>query len=177
MENIRKHLPDRTQVDRVNHQEQSAEDNLTDMIAGFFSGNLLNRENLRLVIEDVIEYLDNNPEPFGNDTEEMSEELKKEIAEADEVIQFKLSTCYVYECIARVILKELGDLEFARQIFKRAEEIAKDTADLSCLAESILYYLQDEEWHERLMSRAHSEVNSWGDLLAIYSDSGGIEIK
>jgi hypothetical protein len=167
MQNIRKHLPDGTQVDRVNHQEQSAEDNLTDMIAGFFSGNLLNRENLRQVIVDVIFYLDNNQDPFGNDEVEMSEELRKEIEEADEVIQFKLSICYVYECIARVIVKELGDMEFARKVFKRAEELAADSADLSCLAESINEYLQDEVWYERLMAKAHSVVKSWSDLLAL----------
>ena len=173
MGNFKKHLPDGSQVDRVNHQEQSAEDNLTDMIAGFFSGNLLNRENLRVVIEDVIEYLDNNQDKDGNDEEEMSEELKKEIEEANEVIQFQLSTCYVYECIARVIVKELGDMEFARKVFKRAEELAVDTADLSCLAESILYYLKDETWHERLMVKAHSEVKSCSDLLALNSETWG----
>jgi len=167
MGNFKKHLPDGTQVDNVNHQEQSARDNLADMIIGFFSGNLLNRENVRQVIIDVIYYLDNDQDTDDNDEEEMSEELKKEIAEADEVIQFKLSICYSYESVAKVIVKELGDMEFARKVFKRAEEIAVGSADLSCLADSILYYLKDEAWHERLMVKAHSEVKSCSDLLAL----------
>jgi len=35
--------------------------------------------------------------------------------------------------------------------------------------------LKDEEWHERLMAKAHSEVNSWSDLLALVWRLGRIE--
>jgi len=75
LENIRKHRPDGTQVDNVNHQKQSAKENLADVVIGFFSGNLLNSENLRQVIVDVIYYLDNNQDSDEKDEEEMSEEL------------------------------------------------------------------------------------------------------
>jgi hypothetical protein len=171
MGNMRKQLPDGSKVERVNHLEQSPKDNLIDMIAGFFSGNLLNRENLRQVIVDVLEYIDNNQYDFFNEEDEYSEELKKEIEEADKVYRFELTICFVYQRIADTIARQLGDLEFARQIFKQSESLANSSADFSCLAGSIKEYLQDEEWYNSLMDKAHSNVKCSKDILAIYCES------
>ncbi len=169
---MRKQLPDGTWYVRVNPAEQTPEENLTDMIAGFFSGSFINKENVRKVIVDVIEFIDNNQDKYCNGGVDSSVALKKN--ESDDEVEeydFQLSICFVYQRIADAIVRHLGDLEFARQLFKQSESLANCSADYSCLAGSVLEYMKDAEWFTSLKNKAHSNVKCYSDILAIYCDS------
>jgi hypothetical protein len=165
-----KQQSDGTWVDKVNQMEQSAEVNLHDMVIGFFSGNLLNKENLRQVIFDVIEFADTHQDTFCSEKEEGNEEIKKGNGENNNAISISLSTCFVYLRIAETIVEELGDLELARKVYQQSEDLAVDVADFSDLADSINQHLKDEDWYDKLKTRANSMVKSSADVLAINHD-------
>ncbi|TAL70509.1 MAG: hypothetical protein EPN82_02545 [Bacteroidetes bacterium] len=161
---------DGTWIDKVNQLEQSAEVNLHDMVIGFFSGNLLNKENLRQVIMDVIEFANNHRDTFCYEREENKNEIPQEKAKDDNATIVSLSSCYVYQRVAETIVEELGDFEFARQVYKQSEELAVDIEDYSGLADSILLHLKDEDWYNNLMTKAYSMVSNCADVLAIESE-------
>lgn len=155
-------------VEKVNQLEQSAEVNLHDMVIGFFSGNLLNKENLRKVIMDVLEFADNHQDTFCSEKE--NEEIKKTNAVDDNTTIVSLSSCFVYLRIAETIVEELGDFELARKLYHQSEELAVDVADLSDLADSILLHLKDEKWYDILKTKANFMVKNYRDVLAIHMD-------
>lgn len=104
-DNIEKQLPDGSWVERVNHLEQPPEENYTDMIAGFFDGNLLNKENIRHIIIDVLEFAESESDYFGiAEKKEVECEVKQEIKEEDEEIHFTISFCFVFQRIAETIV-------------------------------------------------------------------------
>jgi predicted ATPase len=167
---IRKELPDGTKVERVNHLEQSPKENLTDMVVGFFDGLLINKENLRQIFVDILEYLATPNDFFGSVDKELSEKMIREMEEGDKLYEFSLSECSVYLFIAENIMQELEDTEFARQVYVRCEELANSVEDYSCLAASIKEYLKDKEWSERMYEKARSMVKTWSDLLCMNMD-------
>ncbi|TAL69298.1 MAG: hypothetical protein EPN82_07085 [Bacteroidetes bacterium] len=156
-------------IEKVNQLEQSAEVNLHDMVIGFFSGNLLNKENLRKVIMDVLEFADSHRDTFCSEKEEDNKEII-EVNSKENTTTITLSTSFVYLRIAETIVEELGDLELACQVYKQCEELAVDVADLSDLADSILLHLKDEKWYEILKTKANSMVKNYKDILAIQMD-------
>ncbi|TAL68540.1 MAG: hypothetical protein EPN82_09685 [Bacteroidetes bacterium] len=149
-------------IEKVNQMEQSAEVNLHDIVIGFFSGNLLNQDNLRKVIIDVIEFADTHQDTFCSEKEVNSKE--------DNSTTVSLSSCFVYIRIAETIVEELGDLELSRQVYKKCEDLAVDVADLSDLADSINQHLKDEKWYDKLKTKANYMVKNCADVLAINHD-------
>ncbi|TAL70174.1 MAG: hypothetical protein EPN82_06045 [Bacteroidetes bacterium] len=166
----RKRNSEGTWVEKVNQMEQSAEVNLHDMVIGFFCGNLLNKENLRKVIMDVIEFADSHRDTFCSEKIEDKEEITQVKVEDDNTTIVSLSTCFVYLRIAETIVEELGDLELARQVYKKCEDLAVDVADLSDLADSVYQFLKDEKWYDVLKTKANSIVKNYADVLAIHMD-------
>ena len=161
---LRKQLEDGTWVEKVNHLEQSPEENMTDIIAGFFDGNLMNKESLRKVLLEVIDYTETLTEI--QNTQEPQNNVKAETDEK-ELCHIQLSLSFVFMQIAKVIATELGDFELARTVYKRSEELADDVGDYSCLADSVLEHLKDEEWQKDLINKAHSLVKNSADVLAL----------
>ena len=161
---LRKQLEDGTWIEKVNHLEQSPEENMTDIIAGFFDGNLMNKESLRKVLLEVIDHVETLTET--QNTPETQKESKAETGEK-EICNIQLSLSFVFMRIAKVISSELGDFELARAVYKRSEELADDVGDYSCLADSVLEHLKDNEWQKELLSKAHSLVKNSADVLAL----------
>ena len=162
-----KELPDGTWVERVDHLEQSPEENLTEIAIGFFSANLLNKENLRKILIDVIEFANTHTDTFCEEVLDSSEKIKKLTDEEHVINSFSLSSSFVFQRIAETIADELGDLEFAREVFLRCEELAEDEYDLESLAESVNQYLQDVEWSNKLMAKAKTMSKDIPKLLTL----------
>ena len=157
---LRKQLPDGSWVDSVNHQDQTAKDNYYDIIVGFFKGNLMNTENLRKVILDVLAYAE-----FLTETD--NSEISDTTIDENEICHFQISDSYAFMSIAEKIAEELGDLEFAKEVFIRSEELTVGIDDLKCLANSILKHLNDEVWYNKLMAKVHSLVKTPADVLTM----------
>ena len=162
-----KELPDGTWVERVDHLEQSPEENLAEIAIGFFSANLLNKENLRKILIDVVEFANTHTDTFCEEVLDSSEKINKLTAEEHLINSFTLSSSFVFQRIAETIAEELGDLEFAREVFLRCEELAVDEYDLESLAESVNEYLQDVEWSNKLMAKAKTMSKDIPKLLTL----------
>lgn len=72
----------------------------------------------------------------------------------EEVIQGTLSSSFIHASIGETIVNELGDMEVARQVFRRSEELAHGFDDLECLAGTIRCSLKDRIWSKRLRAEA-----------------------
>lgn len=59
MRALKKQLEDGTWVEKVDHLAQSPQENLADMIAGFFSYEDLNKKQFDKILEDVLVIADN----------------------------------------------------------------------------------------------------------------------
>ena len=118
---IRKKLKDGTMVDKVDHLLQSPDENLADMIVGFFNPIDLTNDEIEKICIDCLEEADNT---------------------------FSIIS------IAEVIIKYLSDYSFARDVYKRAEEISYTSANFKCLAISIQKNLNDPIWYGELIKES-----------------------
>ena len=88
-------------------------------------------------------------------TKDEIKEFKKEEKEAED--------CFGFTFIADQI-SDAGDKEWAKNLYKKAEEKADDFIVLMGLAESVFENLDDEEWSRNLYKRADNQAESYDDL-------------
>lgn len=146
---LRKKLPNATWTTSSDPRLQSPRENIADMIIGFFDGSMLTKDELRQVIDDALAYAgsddDDSPTPTS---------VPLVVKVEEEVTQGALSSCYIHACIAETIVKELGDVEFARREYHLSEVLATGIDDLQCLAGSVRRTLNDSAWYKRLRAKA-----------------------
>ena len=88
-------------------------------------------------------------------TKDEIKEFKKEEKEAED--------CFGFTFIADQI-SDAGDKEWAKNLYKKAEEKEPDFNDLRGLANSVFENLDDEEWSRNLYKRADNQAESYDDL-------------
>ena len=88
-------------------------------------------------------------------TKDEIKEFKKEEKEAED--------CTDFYFIADQI-SDAGDKEWAKNLYKKAEEKVDDFDDLKGLSESVFENLDDEEWSRNLYKRADNQAESYDDL-------------
>ncbi len=146
---LRKKLPNTSWTTSSDPRLQTPRENVTDMIIGFFDGSMLTKDELRQVINDALDYAENDDDDPPTDN---SVPIAVRVEEV--VTQGTLSSCYIHACIAETIVKALGDVEFGRQVFLRSEELAAGIDDFQCLAGSVRRTLNDTAWYKRLRAQA-----------------------
>ena len=118
---FRKQLENGKWVEKVNHLEQSPEENMTDMIAGFFDSNDLS----------------------------FSEKMQI-YTECFKVGDYTIGLVK----LAERILEDLGDQEFAIEVYRKAQRVVSDIDDYYSLIVSIVENLIDLEWGGILVEEA-----------------------
>jgi hypothetical protein len=88
-------------------------------------------------------------------TKDEIKEFKKEEKEAED--------CFSFTFIADQI-SDAGDKEWAKNLYKKAEEKEPDFNDLRGLANSVFENLDDEEWSRTLYKKAEEKAESYDDF-------------
>ena len=88
-------------------------------------------------------------------TKEEIKEYKSEEKEAEDCTDFSIIADQ---------LSDAGDKEWAKNLYKKAEEKVDDFDDLKGLSESVFENLDDEEWSRNLYKRADNQAESYDDL-------------
>lgn len=91
---------------------------------------------------------------FNNDVE-----YKEKISKYMSIIDIA-ETCNEYWSIAECILDEFQDENWARTMYRKAEDNIEDIEDYCLLAGSIIGYIKDENWAEKLLSEAIAFTNN-----------------
>ena len=88
-------------------------------------------------------------------TKDEIKEFKKEEKEAED--------CFGFTFIADLI-SDAGDKEWAKNLYKKAEQKDHDFHDLIGLAQSVFENLDDEEWSRTLYKKAEEKAESYDDF-------------
>jgi tetratricopeptide (TPR) repeat protein len=88
-------------------------------------------------------------------TKEQIKEFKEELKEAE--------GCYGFYSLARKI-SYAGDKEWAKKVYKKAEEKAEDCSDYSSLAASIHEEIGDKEWAKKVYKKAEGKAEDSSDF-------------
>jgi hypothetical protein len=169
---IRKQLPDGTWVEKVNHLEQSAEENLTDMIAGFFDPVGLSESEL---VQICTEYL--NVADYTISFERIARVIAVCLHDstwAREVYkraESKLSDIDDYTGLAGSVIEYLHDREWGLELIEQAKIIADNnqkTFGFVNIADAYCEYLRDKIKGKEnyLLAEKHASTYDEYDCIA-----------
>lgn len=107
-------------------------------------------------LKSKIEEKNENIDPSGISSDEyLTLKFKKAEANAQDACDLKLLADH---------LAEAGDLEWARNIYLKAEDKAEDSLDLNWLAYSIFMVLKDDDWAMKIYKEAELRAENSLDL-------------
>ena len=157
-------------IDEYNPTGQSANENLTDMIAGFFSTDGLGYEQAVTIYNNALEIAGSSFE-YNAIAQSVAKELNDNLwARALFTKALDLAeTEEDYSIIAGTVALSLQDKRWARALFIEALEYAENSIDYGSIASSVIEYLKDISWGEELYNRAYCLSKTSEDLCFLAS--------
>jgi hypothetical protein len=152
-----KELEDGTLVDKVNHLEQTPEDNLTDIIVGFFDPAGLTDEELLQICMDCIPFADFSF-AYTRIADLLIEELNETTLAKDVYKLAEFEDCDVgeYLILADSVIEKLNNLSWGMDIIEKAIALAHiepKFGDFFIIAESL-----SETFSDNLRAREFYEL-------------------
>ena len=95
-----------------------------------------------------------------------STEIKQEIEKAID----KAEDCYDYHVAAESIVKDLGDENWAKEVYNKAIDKAGTSNNYLSIAESIIENLGDKDWGKELYSKGLDKAETSNDYTLVGGD-------
>jgi hypothetical protein len=168
---IRKQLPDGTYVKKVNHLEQSAEENLTDMIAGFFDPAGLTESEIVQICTECLNVADYNL-AFDRIARVIAVCLyditwAREVYKRGEAVINEIDD---YTGLAGSVIEYLNDREWGLMLIEQAKTIAyknQETFGYLNIADAYCEYVRDKIKGKELYLLAEKHATTYDEYDCI----------